>query len=252
MIKKLLFAFFFAAGFAHYANGQACTPGNFTGHGIHPDSATGFVPGYANQPYTQLITVVVPQDTTPPFPPIPISWDSTVLINIQGLPNGFTYACWNTSAPNARCRWKGNTTGCAIITGNPTIADTGTYHLTVHTNNYLGGSSSPIAYTINYYKIRINGPLGLVNLDPNKFMVGDCSPNPFTNKTEIKFNAPDQKLLTIKVYNMVGVEVYSTTYRPVRGINQFDFERNTLPSGIYVYAISNGEQTISKRMVISN
>ena len=247
-----LFAFIFATCFSHFASGQACIPGNFTGHGIHPDSATNFVQGYANQAYSQLVTVVVPQDTTPPFPPVPIPWDSTSLIDIIGLPNGFTYACWNNSTSPNRCVWRGNSTGCAIITGNPTIPDVGIYPLTIHTNNYLGGSTSPIAHTITYYKIKINAPQGIQNLDDTKFMVADCIPNPFSNKTDISFNMPDPKVVTIKVYNLVGVEVYSVNYRSAKGVNHFNFDRSTLPTGVYIYSINNGELTISKRMVISN
>lgn len=251
MVKKILFAFIFATGFVNFVNGQACIPSTqWTAPGIHPDSATNFAQGYANQAYSQLITVIIPQDTT--VFNIPLPWDSTVLVNIVGLPNGFTWACWNNSAPNARCRWRGNTTGCAIITGNPTIADTGLYPLTISTKNYLGGSSLPNNYTISYYKIRINAPLGISNLDNNKFMVGDCLPNPFSNKTDINFNTPDPKVVSIKVYNLVGVEVYSVNYRSSKGVNHFIFDRNGLPNGVYIYSINNGDQTISKRMVISN
>jgi hypothetical protein len=255
MIKKLLFsaAFLMAIGTKGLV-AQNCTPDPQypqTSHGIHPDSATNFVQGYANQPYSQLITIVVPQDTTPPFPPVPIPWDSTVLLNITGLPNGFTYACWNSSTSPSRCAWRGNTTGCAIIAGNPTLADTGTYNLTVNTNNYLGGSTSPIPYTITYYKIKINGPLSVPVVTPNKFMVNDCSPNPFSDKTEIIFNSPEVKGVSFKVYNVVGTEVYSVAMRAQRGTNKFVFERNALPAGMYVFSVSNGDVTITRRMVIS-
>jgi hypothetical protein len=253
MVKKLLpgvLALFFTVG----AFAQNCNPDpQYTqaNTGIHPDSATNFVQGYANQPYQQLITIVVPQDTTPPFPPVPIPWDSTVLLNITGLPNGFTYACWNNSTSPNRCAWRGNSIGCCIISGNPTLADTGTYNLTVNTNNYLGGSGSPIAYNITYYKIKINGPLTVPNLVSNKFMVGDASPNPFLDKTEIQFNSPDVRMITFKVYNVVGTEVYTISMRAQKGINKINFDRNALPAGMYVYAVSNGEVTVTKRMVIS-
>lgn len=250
MIKKLLFTLAIAfLGFGSTVFGQACNPDpQYTAPGIHPDSATGFAVGYANQAYSQLVTVIIPQDTV--VFNIPLPWDSTVLVNILGLPNGFTYACWNNSTSPNRCSWRGNTTGCAIITGNPTISDTGTYPLTVKTKNYLGGSTVANNFDITYYKIRINGPLGIVNLEQDKFMVGDCMPNPFNDRTEINFNSPDAKTVSIKIFNMVGTEVFTTSLRTVRGVNKFAFDRKALPPGLYVYAISNGEQTITKRMVI--
>ena len=252
---KLLFTFalvFTVIGKSAF--GQACTPDPqypSTSHGIHPDSATNFVQGYANQAYTQLVTIVVPQDTTPPFPPVPIPWDSTVLVSITGLPNGFTYACWNNSPAPNRCSWPGGTIGCAIITGNPTIADTGTHNLQVATQNYLGGSTTPINYTITYYKIKINGPSGIQNLDASQFMVGDPVPNPFGERTEVDYNLPKVCQVSIKVYNLVGTEVYAYSGRGQKGLNKFFFDRNGLAPGMYVYSISTGEQVITKRMVIS-
>lgn len=251
MKKKLLFTILFLCfGTSGIMFAQNCNPDpQYTSPGIHPDSATGFVQGYANQPYSQLVTVVIPQDTV--IFSFPVPWDSTVLVGINGLPNGFTYACWNNSAQPNRCSWRGNTNGCVIITGNPTVADTGTYPLSIPTKNYIGGSTLPNNFTITYYKIRINGPTGIQNLNSNSFQVGDCFPNPFSDKTEINFNSPEVRQVSLKVYNMIGTEVYSFSMRAQKGLNKFTFDRNVLPAGIYIYTVSNGEQNITKRMVIS-
>jgi hypothetical protein len=252
MNKFLLVALFFSTGLTAVFS-QNCTPdpNNPVNPGVYPDSATGFVQGYANQAYLQLITIKVPQDTQPITWLPPIAWDSTVLGNITGLPNGFTYACWNNGTSPNRCSWRGNTKGCVVITGTPTINDTGTYNLTIPTFNYLGGSSTANNYVITYYKIKINAPSSIPDSDKDKFTVAQNQPNPFKGNTLIEFNSPDPDEVTIKVYNLVGSMVFTRQIKAKQGINKFNFDGQQLNEGIYIYTISNGEQNITKRMVIN-
>ena len=136
MIKKLLLIpiAIFILKIASF--GQACTPDPiYTTNGVHPDSATGFDTAYVGIAYTQLVTIIIPKDTTPIFPPIALTWDSTILVSISGMPASMSYACWNNSTNPNRCSWKGNTKGCAIITGTPTAGEVGTHALLFKTDN---------------------------------------------------------------------------------------------------------------------
>lgn len=253
-MKKVFTLFFIAFTAWHMAVGQACNPNmSFVGPGIDPDSATNFVQGYANQPYSQLITIVVPQDTQVLPPPLPaLPWDSTVLVSITGLPNGFTYSCYNQGPGNqTRCSWRGNTRGCAIITGNPTINDTGTYNLTIPTANYVGGSTAPVNFTITYYKIIINAPSSVNDLEPTAFDVLQNSPNPFSDKSEITYICGTAGSVDLKIYNMVGSEVSAVTLKSKQGNNKFTFDSKGYSPGVYMYSLTMGDKTITRRMVIS-
>ena len=138
MKKLLLFvsiAFLSVTG----ANAQ-CTPDpQFTTPGIYPDSATGFASGCQDQYYEQLITNVVPVDTIveliPGFP-VTLAFDSIVITDFQGLPSSLTYAC---ATSLGGCSFAGGQTGCAIITGTPTLADVGTHPLVITVDVYVGG-----------------------------------------------------------------------------------------------------------------
>ena len=71
---------------------QVCTPDpQYTAPGIYPDSATGFAPAIQCTYYAQLITNIVPPDTTSSG--ITCTIDSVVLDDVIGLPPGLTYAC---------------------------------------------------------------------------------------------------------------------------------------------------------------
>ncbi|MEW6468951.1 MAG: T9SS type A sorting domain-containing protein [Bacteroidota bacterium] len=252
MMRALLAAAVLILSFAS-TPAQNCTPDpQYTQPGIYPDSATNFAPAYANTPYSQLITVVIPQDTqvlNPPFPPF--VWDSTVLVSMTGLPPGFTYACWNNSTSPNRCSWRGNTTGCCIITGNPTINDTGTYTLNIVTHNFLAGSTTPNPYTITYYKIRVNGPMSVAEPGKPPFEVSQNAPNPASSHTEFMIQASAPGMLSVTVYNMVGDAVYSGSLKSKPGANRFYLDTRSYAEGVYLCAFSNGDSTVTRRMVVS-
>lgn len=249
---KNLFAITVSVLVFGFSSAQNCIPdGQYTTPGIYPDSATNFAPAYAGTPYSQLITVIVPQDTTvPPFPPIP--WDSTVMVSMTGLPPGFTYACWNNGTSPNRCSWRGNTTGCCIITGNPTINDTGTYNLTVQTNNYLGGSTNPIGYTISYYKIVVNGPSSVPYLYGVSFLVSQNIPNPAANGTTFDFISDENTTVSLVIYNIVGDKVYITDIKAKQGINNYYLDTRKFTDGVYLCKFSKAGNTETKRMVVSH
>jgi hypothetical protein len=235
---------------------QACTPdpqysNTDSQRGVYPDSATNFGPGYAGSPYIQLVTIVVPNDTQVLPSPFPATnFDSIVLVNFTGLPNGFTYACWNNSPNPNRCAWKGNTIGCMQISGNPTIADTGTYNLQFDGAAYVGGSTSPVNFSISYYKIIINPPLSVNDPQPSTFSVSQNEPNPVKGRTRINYTAPAAGDVRLVVYNMLGNTVYTSRLTAQKGTNHIDFDPAQLAPGIYMYTLSNGSTTVTKRMVV--
>lgn len=233
---------------------QACTPDpQYTDpdadRGVYPDSATNFGPAYAGTPYVQLVTVVVPPDTvvSPFLPPIP--FDSIVLVSATGFPPGFTYACWNSTTNPNRCAWPGNSIGCMSINGNPVIADTGTYYLTFNINAYVGGSTTPQAATIDYYRIIINPPLSMIESQSTAFAVLQNEPNPFRGKTRIAYTVPSQGDVKLVVYNMLGRQVYKATIVAQKGHNTFELAAGLTP-GIYMYTLSHGSAVVTKRMVV--
>lgn len=165
------------------ASAQCTADPQFTEPGIYPDSATGLTPACADQAYEQLITIIVPVDTTAMIGPFPITlpFDSVVVSSWTGLPPGFTYACSspdNVTSPVNGCAYEGGVTGCAVITGNPTMADIGSYQQIITTDAYLQGNpmGNPTTVVVDYYYIQIvDCGLGINALTNSKFMV---YPNP--------------------------------------------------------------------------
>lgn len=81
-------------------------------------------------------------------------------------------------------------------------------------------------------------------------------PNPFNSSTQISFDIEETKLITIKIYNILGKEVRTlikNTFSPGTHIVNWDgtnFRGNDLPSGIYFYRFKAEEYYETKKLVI--
>jgi len=235
MKRLLLFVSIAFLGIAQ-ANAQ-CTPDpQYTDPGIYPDSATGFASGCADQPYTQLITNVVPVDTCvviiPGFPCQTVNFDSIVIVNFTGLPASLSYACSTTLGG---CSFAGGTTGCAIITGTPTLADVGVHNLVITVDVYVGGAGVPAAtQDIDWYFITITD-CGTNGLNEGQLAETSLFPNPAENM--IQLTNVHSEILTITDVNGQVMQVVD-----MKGAQEIEISIAELASGVYF--VRMGEENI--------
>jgi hypothetical protein len=93
---------------------------------------------------------------------------------------------------------------------------------------------------------------------PETFVVEQNYPNPFNPTTTIEFTLPEDAIVTLKVYNMLGEEVATLIDREelTYGLESRDFNASALSSGVYFYRIvAQGIETgvstqIVKKMVL--
>lgn len=86
---------------------------------------------------------------------------------------------------------------------------------------------------------------------PAKFELEQNYPNPFNPATTIRFTIPEKSLVTLKVYDMLGREV-STLVNEVKdaGTHTVKFAGKDLPSGMYLYTITAGNYSATKKMML--
>ena len=76
-------------------------------------------------------------------------------------------------------------------------------------------------------------------------------PNPFSGETEIVYNLPQQKEVSLKVYNLTG-QLVSTIVNEKReaGWNHVKFNSSELPAGIYIYRLSTNDGLLIRKLTV--
>ncbi|MGD0711751.1 MAG: T9SS type A sorting domain-containing protein [Bacteroidales bacterium] len=241
MKRKLLLTIVFAISGIILVNAQ-CTNVVYTMHGIHPDSLRH---ADATVPYHDTLTLIVPTDTV--ISSIPVTIDSVSLDSISHLPSGFI------ATPNA-AYWHGGHTGCIYITGTPTHTQAGvidSVYLNIMTYIQFYTSLGTVGWPVDTLTLTVyNNTDGVIEYNNSKFSLSQNSPNPFSLNTIINFTSPDAENCQFTVYNVLGDIVYRQPIAAKTGMNTIQYSAANLPSGIYLYKLSNAVQTITRRMIV--
>ena len=101
----------------------------------------------------------------------------------------------------------------------------------------------------SYWLVAQASGVGINEIDENKFMLGSNYPNPFTGTTTISFNAPQNMAgLEFNVYSILGSRIHSEKMDVERGMNDIEFNGSQLSSGLYIYTLSDGNTTLTRKM----
>lgn len=287
-MKKVIFTLLAGAFMVSAANAQYCgNTGSPSGPGACTPSGTLTEPGLS--PNSNDLPPVVngtDANTTIQFKNFNQFNYNGVLITIQSLridsignlPAG---TCWKTNKTDNT--FANQEDGCIQVNG-VVCADPGQYKLrifvTANTNIGVIGPNLD-AETVNLkYFVRVkNSGDADVAVDTNQTQlfvkhagyaaasVG-CTPgtginevaainavsvvpNPFTNKAVVSFVSEKSTVMTERLSNMLGAVVYKNTMNVKAGENSSVLDATNLPAGVYFYSITDGKQTTTKRVVVS-
>lgn len=91
-----------------------------------------------------------------------------------------------------------------------------------------------------------------IDNSPGDFALAQNYPNPFNPSTEISFTLPRAAHTTLRVFNLLGQEV-ATLVNEFRnaGTHIATFDAQSLPSGMYMYRLESGSNSLSHKMMLS-
>ena len=232
-ILSLLFAVVATISFAQ------CIPGaNFadSSFGAWPDTTQNLPGAAANVPYTATLNFKVPLNASDVNPLlITGTIQNFVVNNVTGLPAGLSYAC-----NNSNCTFNGDSTGCAQISGTPTIL--GIYPVTIEVTGNINigfGVIIPTPYVFSGYRIVV-GTAGIEdNSEGNLTLV----PNPVQeNLTVNGLNSTDE----IAIYSIAGELLMS---QKGNGASTMDINCAELTKGIYLLKCSRDTTSTAIRFL---
>ncbi|MBO6792489.1 MAG: T9SS type A sorting domain-containing protein [Balneolaceae bacterium] len=89
------------------------------------------------------------------------------------------------------------------------------------------------------------------DLIPTHISLSQNYPNPFNPSTNIEFSIPNNGLVRLDVFNVLGQQVASLVNKPmVAGSHSVLFDASNLSSGIYIYKIEFGDQILTRKMLL--
>jgi hypothetical protein len=87
-------------------------------------------------------------------------------------------------------------------------------------------------------------------VSPIDYTLEQNYPNPFNPSTTIRYQIPQDGIVTLKIYDILGSEVATlANEEKVAGKYEVNFNASTLASGVYIYKIQVGSFVNSKKMI---
>ena len=110
--------------------------------------------------------------------------------------------------------------------------------------NELGGTMAFIIPTVT----SVENEKGIY---PSDISLYQNYPNPFNPVTTFSFYNPQSQYIDLSVYNLLGEKV-ATIYNgeAQAGKHVYDFRADNLSSGIYFYTLTNGRNSITKKLML--
>ncbi|MCK6603961.1 MAG: T9SS type A sorting domain-containing protein [Ignavibacteriaceae bacterium] len=146
-----------------------------------------------------------------------------------------------------------NFTGIAFVDGKGTTSERNLY-------TYTDASVSAGKYTYRLKQVDLTGEFSFSqqvtvevdNLNPSVFELRQNYPNPFNPSTSIKFTVASEGLAVLKVYNTIGQEVVTLFNAPAKPGQVYEavFDASKLTSGVYIYTLQQGSNSLTRKMVL--
>jgi hypothetical protein len=284
MKKLLLFAV--SAAFAGMVNAQDCTPQIDNAAplvGLNPNPPAGSV---NTVPYDEVNTLVIPKSVDNTLTPAP--GDSIVLceievLNVIGMPPGYTYDVWAFRAgagsqydvlaqtvDTIHIFQNTFTTKVCIRLKNPTppassdmtdgLMDRDTAYIQIAVAAWadlgFGCTSLQAAGGTDTFTVRLAIKDAVYagiedEFDNTTFNVRANHPNPANDLTYINFSTPTAGDVTISLFDAVGRNIRNAKVGSSPGVNTYQINTSDLRSGVYMYSVTYGGKTISKKMIVN-
>ena len=89
-------------------------------------------------------------------------------------------------------------------------------------------------------------------IKPTAYRLNQNYPNPFNPTTNITFDLKERVHVSLKIYNQLGQEVATLIDKTMdAGFKGITWHAQDLPSGVYLYKLTAGDFTATKRMTIT-
>ncbi|MCH7962836.1 MAG: T9SS type A sorting domain-containing protein [Bacteroidetes bacterium] len=142
---------------------------------------------------------------------------------------------------------------------DPDLANYATWNLVWWVNQYEIGDvvrvfyNNPVIAGSDTYVFTTPDPVDTVReFIPNDYLLFQNYPNPFNPITTIRFDLPEQGLVKLEVYDILGQRVAQLINTEMQvGRHEIDFNGNIFASGVYIYVLNVRDKFFeAKKMIL--
>lgn len=193
--------------------------------------------------YDETVTVIPP--AAYPFEGVQFTILHIKIDSVKNMPPGIDYF------PNADILYP-DTAYCIQLTGTPTEVgvDTLAIYITAMVN-ILGGLPYQVVDDTSVI-LKVVEVLGTNPDMVTEFRVFQNVPNPFSDITRLACYSPVSDRVELRVYNMLGVQVYHESDYLVPGEHYFRFDGSELQGGTYFYQVKTSETYYTGKLIKSD
>ncbi|MEQ8579590.1 MAG: T9SS type A sorting domain-containing protein [Balneola sp.] len=121
------------------------------------------------------------------------------------------------------------------------------FSITVYSGAFASEAGIKYVEVLDQIMTSNENELGL----PKEFSLEQNYPNPFNPSTNIEFALPEQAEVSLKVYNLLGREIYTLVSGKMNaGNHKVEFNASGLSTGLYFYRIQAGSFIQTKKMML--
>jgi hypothetical protein len=123
--------------------------------------------------------------------------------------------------------------------------------ITIHISNGTGFANVGSFALIDQLSFTDPSAVEQINGLPSDFSLSQNYPNPFNPSTKIEYSIPEQSLVQLKVYDILGNEVVTlVNEEQSAGTYRVDFSSENFSSGLYIAKLTTGNLTKTIKMTL--
>lgn len=232
--------------------GAQCTPNTTLNEpGYAPEELDTADIGVA---YNMVINLRIPADTNVVIfgTPTQADIDSIKLVDILGMPSGFTYVCGVSN-----CAFTPGTTHCAALMGNPTAQQTGTYPIRLAVVAYAHGDvfGTPTTFppqpdTIDRFTLVVGSGVGVFVENTLGKPAVQLYPNPAKEAVSILLSGKAGETITYSMSDITGKEVLAAAATLATDNELVTLQLSGFAKGIYLVKTTGNNGTAATRLVV--
>ena len=270
MKNILLFALSIFIGFSVIAQQSPCEPQaslQDSTFGLWPDTTQNLPLAVKEVYYEEHIQIKTPNTVgevmgdpfyIEEFPIIniaPFNIDSIKLVDVEGLPESMS-----AYLSQADSIFDGNAVACVTLYGTPTADEVGQYDIVLNIDGWItvfGATLSLYGALGDYekiegYKLIVQSSASIGEGENTTFTLSQNAPNPFSNITTIELYSKDYSNYDFLIVDLMGKVVHNETINAVVGLNTIEVDASSFETGMYFYSIRNGQDVLTKKMIIQD